>query len=56
MKNSSSCSETILWNSLPPEMQQADGLKTFRLGCKNCPNWFHTVLMKSGLFQCTVFM
>ena len=55
MKNNFSYSGAVLWNSLPAEMRQADDLSTFRLDCKNYPNWkyiaivsrFHTALMKS---------
>ena len=39
MKNSFSYSGAVLWNSLPAEMRQADDLSTFRLDCKNYPNW-----------------
>ena len=39
MKNSFSYPGAVLWNSLPAEMRQADDLSSFRLDCKNYPNW-----------------
>ncbi len=33
LKNSFSCA--VLWNSLPPDLQQAQSLNGFQIGCRN---------------------